>query len=135
MWKCPNCQRSFKTKNQWHSCVIVNIDSIFSERPKIIRELYEELFIKCASFVRIKIDTTLSCIYFTDKNRFLVIKPQKSGLIIEFILNRREDIFPVIKIVQISKNQFAHRLKLESSENINDQMIGWIKEAYDLKNK
>ena len=97
--------------------------------------MYEELLIKCASFVRIKIDTTLSCIYFIDKNRFLVIKPQKSGLIIEFILDRREDIFPVIKIVQISKNQFAHRLKLESREDINDQMIGWIKEAHDLKKK
>lgn len=120
MWECPKCQRSFKTKNQWHSCVIVNIDAIFLGKPNIIKELYNELL--------------KNCIYFMDKNRFLVIKPQKSGIIIEFILERSEEIFPVIKIVQISKNQFVHRLKLDSIEDINDQLIRWIKDAYDLKN-
>lgn len=56
-------------------------------------------------------------------------------MIVEFILYRSEDIFPVIKIVQISKNHFAHRLKLESKEDIDVQLIGWIKEAYELKKK
>lgn len=134
MWECPKCQRSFKTKNQWHSCVIVNIDAIFLGKPNIIKELYNELLKNCIHFGKIKIDTTLSCIYFMDKNRFLAIKPQKSGIIIEFILERSEEIFPVIKIVQISKNQFVHRLKLDSIEDINDQLIRWIKDAYDLKN-
>ena len=135
MWKCPKCKRSFKTKNQWHSCVIVNIDSIFLEKPKFIKALYDELYKRCSHFGKIKIDTTLSCIYFMDKNRFLVIKPQKSGLILEFILDRTDDVFPVIKIIQIGKNQFVHRLKLESSEDLNDQLISWIKETYYLPNK
>lgn len=135
MWICPKCHRSFKTKNQPHSCVIVNADSMFSELPKHIKEVSAELLKICNALGEIKTDTTLSCIYFINKNRFLVLKPQKSGMIIEFILDRSEDIFPVIKIVQISKNLFAHRLKLESKEDINDQLIGWIKEAYELKNK
>ena len=76
----------------------------------------------------------MSCIYFVDKNRFLALKPQKTGLILEFILDRSEDIFPVIKIIQISKKQFVHRLKLEDIDDINDQIIAWIKEACYLKN-
>ncbi len=76
----------------------------------------------------------MSCIYFVDKNRFLTLKPQKTGLILEFILDRSEDVFPVIKIIQISKKQFVHRLKLEGTEDINDQIVAWIKEAYNLQN-
>lgn len=135
MWICPKCHRSFKTKNQSHSCVIVTVDSIFSDFPKPIIELYNELLEICKTFGEIKTDTTLSCIYFIGKSRFLVLKPQKSGLILELILDRSEDVFPVIKVVKINQNQFAHRLKLESQEDINDQLIGWIKEAYELKHK
>lgn len=135
MWICPECQRSFKTKNQWHSCVSITVDFIFSEIPNSIKAVYDILYEKCNTFGEIKTDTTLSCVYFTNLNRFLVLKPQKTGLIIEFVLDRSEDIFPVIKTVQISKNQFAHRLKLECKEDLNDQIFAWLKEAYELKNK
>jgi hypothetical protein len=135
MWICPKCKRSFKTKNQSHSCVMVSVDFTFSGLPKTIHALYDELLKKCNAFGEIKTDTTLSCIYFVNKSRFLVIKPQKAGLILEFVLDRREDIFPVIKTIQINKKHVAHRLMLESTEDINDQLIGWIKEAYELKNK
>ena len=133
MWICQKCHRSFKTKNQSHSCVVVQVDSLFLEKPTIIKELNDEVFKTCSLFCKINIDTTLSCIYFADKDRFLVLKPQKTGLILEYVLNRSVDIFPVIKIVQISKKQFAHRLKLECFEDFNDQIKDWIKEAYDLK--
>ena len=103
MWKCPECNRTFKTKNQWHSCVIISPDEVFINKPKFVEELYEEILKRCSSFGKIKIDTTLSCIYLVGKYRFLVLKPQRKGLIVEFVLDKNEDIFPVIKTVQIRR--------------------------------
>ena len=33
MWKCPRCERMFKTKNQSHSCVKQDIGIFFENRP------------------------------------------------------------------------------------------------------
>ncbi len=135
MWKCPQCKRTFITKNQWHSCVIVSPEEIFINKPRFVKELYNEILRRSASFGDIKIDTTLSCLYLVGKYRFLAVKPQNQGLIIEFALDRNEDIFPVIKTVRISKNQFVHRVKLDSLEDLNSQIMSGIKEAYFLKNR
>lgn len=132
MWTCPTCKRTFKTKNQSHSCVMVNPDDLFMNKPQVIQDVYKELFRRCAEFCHFETDTTKSCIYFVDKQRFLVLKPKSSGLILEFILHRKEDIFPVINTFEIGKNRFVHRLKLDTLIDINDQVLGWIKDAHLL---
>ena len=134
MWTCPNCHRKFKTKNQSHSCVIMKVEDLFINLPPIIRNMYDELLQKCSEFNKIRTDTTKSCIYFLEgHDRYLAIKPRKSGIILEFILNRKEDVFPVINIFEISKNQIVHRIMLDSIDDINDQVLDWIRDAYLLK--
>ncbi len=130
MWECPKCQRKFKIKNQWHSCVTVPLDEFFHNKPKHIKLMYELLHEKCSSFGDLSTDTTKSCIYFVSNHRYLVIKPQKESLILEFVLDRKEDIFPVIKIYDIGKGRFVHRLKLDQPEDINQQIIQWMEDAY-----
>ena len=132
MWTCPECNRVFKVKNQWHSCVIVREDDLFTNKPSSVKEIYTKLLEGCQEFSTIEIDTTKSCIYFVDSNRYLVVKPQKTGLIIEFVLNRNVDVFPVIKIIEIAKFRFAHRVMLESSDALNEEVMSWIEEAYRI---
>ena len=133
MWTCLNCQRNFKTKNQSHSCVRTEVDDLFINTPPVVRDIYDELFRRCSRFCEIRTDTTKSCIYFMDTHRYLALKPRSTGLILEFILNRKEDIFPVINIFNINKHQVVHRMKLDSVADISDQIIEWIREAYQLK--
>ena len=134
MWTCPKCKRKFKTKNQSHSCVQKKVEDLFINLPPVIKEMYDELARKCSEFCEIKTDTTKSCIYFLNEDyRYIAIKPRPSGLILEFILNHEEDIFPVIKTFAISKYQVIHRIKLDSVEDINDQILGWVQEAHELK--
>lgn len=133
MWTCPNCHRVFKTKNQWHSCVQIKPEDLLTNKPAEVKQLYDHLCHICKELGSISIDTTKSCIYFMDTHRFLAIKPKKDGLILEFILNRREDIFPVINIFAMSKYQYVHRLKIDTMEELEGQVFSWIKEAYELK--
>jgi len=135
MWQCPKCKRNFKTKNQWHSCVNISIDELFHNKPQKIKLIYAHLYQKCSSFCDLSTDTTKSCIYFISKHRYLVIKPQKDSLVLEFVLDRKEDIFPVIKIYDIGKGRFVHRIKLDHPDDINSQIIHWIKDAYLFSNK
>ena len=40
LWTCPRCGKSYVTRNMWHSCVVVPLESHFVGRPRA-RELYD----------------------------------------------------------------------------------------------
>ena len=135
MWTCAKCKREFKTKNQSHSCVIVDPEELLSKNQSSVRAIYNELRKHYLLLREFKIDTTKSCLYFIDQERFLVIKPKKSSLILEFVLNRLIDVFPVIKVIELGKNKYVHRLVIEDSEDLTSEVLGWIFEAQALKRK
>ena len=135
MWKCPKCKRRFQSKNQSHSCVIVKEKDLFLNSNRNVIEIYNLLKSHCQGICAFKIDTTKSCLYFVDQQRFLAIKPKKSGLILEYMLNRIVDRFPVIKIVEIGKFRYAHRLMLDQPEDLNFEVLGWIEEAHSVLQK
>ena len=132
MWKCPNCHREFRNRNQWHSCVIVSEQELFSNVPKEVWRLYQLLIEKCRKLGPLKVDTTKSCLYFVDSQRYVAVKPRKSGLILEFVLNGEIDLFPVIQVFQIGKFRYAHRLAIDGLEDVTDEVMEWIKEAKSL---
>lgn len=129
MWICPKCNRQFRSINQSHSCVQTSIEDLFITKPDVVKLVYNKLHEKCMAFGKFSIDTTKSCIYFMEPERFLVIKPQNNGLILEFVLNTKNDVFPVIKVFDLGKGRFAHRLKLDEPDDVNAQIINWIKDA------
>ena len=133
MWKCPKCRRKFKTRNQWHSCAIVKVDDLFENKLSLAKKIYNELLERCKAFSSFEIDTTKSCIYFVAHKRFIAIKPQKNGIITEFVLNRSIDVFPVIKISGIGKFKYAHRVMLDRVEDVTDELMRWVEEAYTLQ--
>jgi hypothetical protein len=131
-WKCPKCHRVFKTKNQSHSCVIVSPDDLFDGTSNGTNALYEKLKKKCRRFSDFTTDTTRSCIYFVDQERYLVVKPQKNGLILEFVLHEKLEMFPVTKTYDIGKGRFVHRIKLDEPGDLTKQVMDWIREAHQI---
>ena len=132
MWQCPKCHREFKAKNQWHSCAIVDVDELFLNKPQRVRDIYNVLVVQCKKICPFKVDTTKSCLYFVATSRFIALKPQKNGMILEFVLSRSIDIFPVIKVFEIGKFRYAHRIMLDNINDITAEVMDWIEEAYVL---
>ena len=111
---------------------MVEVDDLFINTYPVVREIYKALLNRCKNFADISIDTTKSCIYFVDEHRFMALKPKKTGMILEFVLNREMDVFPVIKVIEIGKFRYAHRLVLDDPGDITEEVITWIKDALEL---
>lgn len=129
MWTCPKCQRQFKNKNQDHSCGDYSVESLFSKYPEIF-PLFEKIRNLVLSFGRVELVPVKNAVMFRVQTNFLVAKPHRSYLVLEFSSKHRHDEFPVEKCVKISKTRFAHILKIDSPENIDKQLTGWLREAY-----
>lgn len=84
------------------------------------------------NFENVKINSVKNAILFSAKSHFLAVKPKKKILDIEFVLDEPVEGFPVHKTVQASKYKWAHFVRLESAEEVDDQLKNWIERAYNI---
>ena len=131
-WSCPLCKRTFRSTNQSHSCVVKNIDDHFIGKNINVRATYDVLESKLKSIFDFSIHPVLNAIMFTTDATFLAIKPKKSWIDLEFILSNEVNEFPIHKVAKASKTRYAHFVRIQEPKEIDEQLIGWIKEAYKL---
>jgi Domain of unknown function (DUF5655) len=136
MWICPKCKRSFKRKDQTHSCILITKESLFDKRPAALEKIYEQVVKIVQQFGEYREETVRpDVIYFKTKSTFLGVKVKKDHLEIEFFLDHLENIPPVSKYLQTSKNRIAHVVPVDAVKDINRQLSSWIKHSYDLVSK
>jgi hypothetical protein len=66
---------------------------------------------------------------------FLAVKPKKSRVDIEFILDKEIHEFPVHKTIRYTKRRWAHFVRLAHSKQISKKLLGWLKASYRLVNE
>ena len=65
---------------------------------------------------------------------FMNIIVEKTHLTISFVSSRLIDEFPVYQNYQQSAKRWANYVKIESPEEIDEQLLNWLWEAYNLTN-
>jgi len=130
MWICPCCNRKFKIQNQAHSCISIPIDNHFLGKNPEIKACYLKLKQTLVLFEKAIEISTKSAILYAASSNFIALKPKNNWLDIEFVLNKPNDEFPIYKVVQASKNAFAHFIRIENTKEIDNQLIEWIKKSY-----
>jgi hypothetical protein len=132
MWTCPNCGREFKNTNQDHSCVVTDLESHFLNKQQNVVDTFEKIKDEVMKYKDVKINSVKNAILFTAKSHFLAVKPKKSLLDIEFVLDQPMEGFPIHKTAQASKNKWAHFVRLDSPEQVDQQLITWLRNAYEV---
>lgn len=131
MWTCPTCKRTFKNPNQAHSCVIVDPQSLLANSNTEVIKIYAKVERIVKAFGGLQINASNSTINFKNGATFLVLKPKKDRMELEFVLPEEKDEFPVYKTFRISKSRVAHYIVLQKAEELDSQVEAWLKTAYD----
>ena len=131
-WTCPDCGKSFRNKNQWHSCYTLNLEDHLQNKPLRIRELIINLITELKTFGPIEINPVKSVIQVKAGATFLSIKPKKEYAELEFQLGEKVDEFPIHRTIRISCNRVLHFMCIQSKEDINNQLLKWLKASYML---
>ncbi|MEI7985899.1 MAG: DUF5655 domain-containing protein [Armatimonadota bacterium] len=64
---------------------------------------------------------------------FLGVHPRKDGIRINLVQDYCPDSPRIQKSEQLSRARFHNEVDLTSEARIDDELIGWIKEAYELQ--
>ena len=132
-WLCPTCGRVFRNKHQDHSCEVTPIEKHFVNKPSTIYHLFEILSSYMLSLSPdIRRASVKNAILFASVSNFIALKPRKQWLELEFNLKREMDLFPIHKTIKITKFKYCHFLRIDCEEDITDELLGWLKEAYKV---
>ena len=133
MWTCKKCGRVFKNANQQHTCKLISKADLFIKRPDNLKTLYDKVVAVIKTFGEFREETVLpDVIFFKTKSTFMAVKVKKDHLDIEFFLDHLENVPPVSKYLQTSKNRVAHIVPIDTSQDINSQLKKWMRASYRL---
>jgi hypothetical protein len=131
MWSCPDCARTFATKNQSHFCgSAVSLDEHFVRRDPHVRELFDRFVEHVQALGPVEILPAKTIIDFHVRRSFAVLSPRKSSLIGTFVLGRRVENPHFTRIDTITPRAHLHSFRIESEDDFDEEFLGFLAEAY-----
>ncbi|NIO48435.1 MAG: hypothetical protein GTN73_03200 [Candidatus Aminicenantes bacterium] len=134
-WTCPNCKKEFRNKNQVHSCAKVDLeDHLKNKSPQVIAT-FDKLMRELGKFGEITLNPVITSVQVRAGATFLSVKPKKECMEIEFQLSDEVNKLPIYKNIRISRNRVLHFAILKGPQEVNTQLINWLKKSYELVSK
>jgi len=125
-WICPKCNRTFRSKNQDHSCMVLGPEHHFKDKPEKIKKIFDLIISAISKYGKVQTSFVKHAIIISGKSSFLAFKPRKQYMELEIVLNEEWNGFPVYKIVRVSRNKFAHFVKIGEPEEVDPIIIKLI---------
>jgi hypothetical protein len=133
LWKCPNCGRQFERQGQTHSCKPFPLKQHFI-RKDAGKALYEKLRKAIRKQVgSFKIESLECCIHFVSTSTFAAVKIFKDKIQLDFSLSYQIKSKRIDGFVKMSAHRYLYYISLHSEDEIDEVLLNWVQEAYDLK--
>ncbi len=133
-WSCPKCKRSFKHKNQAHSCVRLDAEEHFVGKDPLVKKTYDALLLGVKKFGPVDVSPVKIGIMLKGASTFIAVKPKRSWIDMEFILDEAIDEYPVYKAIRYTKGRVAHFVRLEHPRDVSRKLVRWLRRSYQLVN-
>lgn len=132
-WTCPKCHRTYKNRNQAHSCVNVSVDDHFRGKPREVRELYDAWHEFVAGITTFRVHAQKTRIAFIDVMSFAgVTKIASDHIDCQFVSRRRIDSPRLQATVDAPGDWFAYRLRIFHVDELDAEVRAWVKEAAEV---
>lgn len=135
-WTCPKCKRLFANKNQVHSCRFFPVVKHLEGKGKLANSLYEILKEKIKKEIGFfRIESLPCCIHLVKDPAytFAGVYILKDKIRIHFTLSYKLENPRIDKFSQMSANRWLYSLDVKQEEEIDKELLGWLKKGYGLK--
>lgn len=130
-WTCPACGRTFARRGQGHLCVPVNqLGDYLAALPDGHRAVAEAIISLFAGLDDVDIEAADVGLFFKRSRKFAQLRPRRKWLVLILLLRRKLDDPRVRSTMRATNSAIAHNVRLETPEDIDDDVRGWLIEAY-----
>ncbi len=97
-----------------------------------VKDLYQSLLSKLNNFGNIIVEEKKTSFHSKNKSGFAGIHPRKDYFILNIVSDSPIRSPRVVRMGQVSKSRFHNEVKIERIEDIDEELIEWLKKAYNL---
>ena len=109
-----------------------SIASHFEGKAPVVREIYDRLIKTIKGFGPIVEEPKKTSIHIVHGSALAGVSTRKDALWLNIRMDFKIKSPRIHKIDQVSAKRFHNELKLTSPDDIDDELIGWLKSAYEL---
>lgn len=104
----------------------------FAGKDSAVRAIYDRLMESLRKLGPVREEAKKTCIHLVRSSALAGVEVRKTGLVLNIKADHRIESSRIDKTEQISANRFHHRVKLSAPGEIDQELTGWLKHAYDL---
>jgi len=102
-------------------------------KDPVVGKIYNKLVKKLHRFGQLKVEPKKTSIHLANRFGFAGVYTRQNYINLEIHLDYRLKSGRVSKVDQASTNRFHHTVKLTGEDDVDAELMAWLKEAYDLK--
>ena len=111
---------------------LYTVGSHFDGKAPVVRAIYDCLLTELRAFGDVQEAAKKTSIHLDHANGFAGVYTRKDAINLRFRLDHRVDHPRINKVEQLSVRRFMHTVRLARVEDVDAQLLGWLKAAYDL---
>lgn len=108
------------------------VDHLFSGKDPIVQATYEELLSSLHTLGPFTVEPKKTSIHLVRSSGFAGVHPRKGYLYLNLRLDRALSGSRLARTEQVSKNRWHNEIRLDSPEQVDEELRGWLQEAYTL---
>jgi Domain of unknown function (DUF5655) len=130
-WVCPDCGRQFGRLRQGHECApALTLEEYFSTGPPHERPVCEAVLAGLADIGPIHVEPVSVGIFLKRSRTFAELRPMTRWVAVSFALERTVTSARIARKVIDSGRAKYHVVNVRTPEEVDDQLLGWLAEAY-----
>jgi len=134
MWTCKKCNREFLKTNQSHSCVVYPIDNHFQGKGEKSKALFSALTKSIEDNIgKLKIEALPCCIHLVSHYTFSGVWILKDKIRLDFRVGYEIKSKRFVKVEKLSTNRTLYFVEIAKEDDIDSELLGWLKDSYNLK--
>jgi len=132
LWRCRKCGKKFVTKNLSHSCRRYDLAHLFVRRDPAVLRIYKKFERMVQACGPVIVEPRSNEIVFLVRVRMIGFTPFKSSAQLRLIFPRLRRNRRFLKTFTYYRRCHAHWIEIRHPSELDDQVQGWIREAYAL---
>ena len=133
-WLCPECGRTFGRRNQGHMCAPgLTIEQFFTDSAPWERPVFDRVHAHLDELGPLIVDPVQVGILFKNGSTFAELRPMTRWIALTFMhpVAQASNRFSR-KVVRSGGNgsRFYHVLNLDDPNQVDEQVLDWLTEAY-----
>jgi len=109
-----------------------SMESHFSGKEPSVQTMYDRLLSALREFGKVIEEPKKTSIHLVNVTAFAGVQTRGTYILLNIKADHKLESPRIHKAEQISARRFHHRVKISSLSEIDNELIGWLHEAYEL---